>query len=82
VTFQDEFYDSEWVPQSAEELTEAAERLEQFDTDLPPRTAFLAAKWLRSYAAEITAKARAERETPDVNEHALAFARHIKEISK
>lgn len=75
---RDDFYDDQWVPEPAKELEEAAERLERFDTELPPRTAFLLAKWLRSYADEITEKARDERVTPEVDDNALIFAAHIK----
>jgi hypothetical protein len=76
----DDFYDDQWVPEPATELEEAAERLEEFSSVLPPRTAFLLAKWLRSYAAEITEKAREDRATPEVDENALIFAAHIKEM--
>lgn len=76
---RDEFYDNEWVPEPAKELTAAAEVLERFAPDAPmePRTAFLMARWLRSYGEQITTRARAERETPEVDEHALELARHI-----
>lgn len=75
---RDDYYDHEWVPEPAKELEEAAEHLERFDTDLPARTAFLLAKWLHSYAAEITEKAREDRATPEVDDNALIFAAHIK----
>lgn len=75
----DDYYDHEWVPEPAAEMERAAQLLESFDpdADIPPRTAFLLAKWLHSYAADITEKARAARETPDVDENALNFVRHI-----
>lgn len=75
---RDDWYDNEWVPEPAKELEEAAQCLEEFNSDLPPRTAFLLAKWLRSYAAEITEKAREDRATPEVDVNALILAEHIK----
>lgn len=72
-------YDPDWTPGEAAELEQAAKRLEEFapEADVTPRTAFLLSRWLRSYAADITRKARADRRTPDIDEHALALARHI-----
>ncbi|TMR90513.1 hypothetical protein [Nonomuraea basaltis] len=77
----DDCYDPMWVPDEGRELELAAQRLEEFrpGADISPRRAFLLARWLRSYAAEITEKARQLRHTPDVDENALELARDINE---
>jgi len=71
-------YDELWVPDEADALNAAADHLEEFSPDaaIEPRTAFLLARWFRSYAAKITRIARQERRV-DVDEHALALARHL-----
>lgn len=77
----DDYYDETWVPDEAAELERAAQRLEEFrpGADIRPRKAFLLARWMRAYAAEVTAKARATRTTPHVDENALELAREITE---
>lgn len=70
--------DPDWIPTEARLLQEAADRLEEFDpaTQIEPRAAFLLAKWMRSYAWDVTRDARAN-DHPRVDGDAVALARHI-----
>lgn len=69
---------SDWVPDEAQALQDAADRLEEFDPDsrIEPRVAFLLAKWMRSYSHKVSRDARISRSV-HADSDAVALARHI-----
>ncbi|MFD8564661.1 hypothetical protein ACFV1N_45985 [Streptosporangium canum] len=75
-------YDELWIPAEATALNAAADHLEEFPPDaaIEPRSAFLLARWFRSYAADVTRTARQQRRV-DVDKHALELARHLTDRS-
>lgn len=71
-----EDFDDMFDRDEAGELWQAAERLEQAATEIPPREALLVAWLLRSHAADITRAGREWRTTRTTGA-ALELARHI-----